>query len=108
MECPREQARASEVQDRPPPQGQPVGPSQEPDQQARIRPRPARPGPPEADRLPPAADGQAAAEGLLRLGLPAPPAPLLSPHPPPHTPHRRQPLRASRAPTRPPHFTHPF
>src|SRR5438552_2581313 len=41
MEPLREQARASQVQDRPPPQGQPVGPAQEPDQQARIWSRPA-------------------------------------------------------------------
>src|SRR6478736_6900011 len=68
----REQTREFEVQDRPSPQGQPVGPSQEPDQQARIRSRPARPGPHQADRLPPAVDGEAAAQGLLRLGFGAP------------------------------------
>src|SRR6266404_1976057 len=56
MEPTREQTRASQVQDRPPPQGQPVGPAEKPDQQARIWSRPAWPGPSEADRLPPAAD----------------------------------------------------
>src|SRR5471032_3577101 len=70
----REQAREFEVQDRPPPQGQPVGPSEEPDQQARIRSRPAWPGSPEADRLSPAVDGEAAPQGLLRLGFGAPAA----------------------------------
>src|SRR4051812_21146912 len=65
----REQAAKFEVQDRPAPQGQPVGPSQEPDQQARVRSRSARPRPPEADRLSPSADGEAAPQGLLRLGF---------------------------------------
>src|SRR5881398_2407425 len=96
MERLREQAREFEVQDRPPPQGQPVGPSQEPDQQARIRSRPAWPGAPEADRLSPAADGQAAAQGLLRLGLGAAAAPLLSRGGAPPRRHRREPGRAAR------------
>src|SRR5438270_412436 len=78
METTREQTRQFEVQDRSPSQGQPVGPSQEPDQQARIRSRPAWPRPPEADRLSPAVDGEAAAQGLLRLRLGAPTPPLLS------------------------------
>jgi hypothetical protein len=67
----REQTREFEVQDRPPPQGQPVGPSQEPDQQARIRSRPARPGPPEADRLSPAVDGEAAASRAITARSPS-------------------------------------
>src|SRR3546814_6392756 len=45
------QAPCVEVQDQPPPRGQSLGPPQEPGQQARVRPRPARPAPPQADRL---------------------------------------------------------
>ncbi len=98
----REQAREFEVQDRPPPQGQPVGPSQEPDQQARIRSRPARPGPPEADRLPPPVDGEAAPQGLLRLGFGAPAPPLLSRGGAPPRRYRREPGRDPRASSRTP------
>src|SRR5215208_6261299 len=98
MERSREQTREFEVQDRPPSQGQPVGPSQEPDQQARIRSRPAWPGSPEADRLPLAAHGQAAAEGLLRLGLGAAAPPLLSRGGAPQGRYWREPGRDPGAP----------
>src|SRR3546814_16734742 len=60
------QAPCVEVQDQPPPRGQSLGPPQEPGQQARVRPRPARQAPPQAERLRHPARRQAETERLLR------------------------------------------
>src|SRR3546814_18778923 len=87
-----------EVQDQPPPRGQSLGPPQEPGQQARVPPRPARPAPPQADRLRHPARRHAESEGLLLQPrraalLRLPPRGLADPPPPTPTigkTHRRR------------------
>src|SRR5439155_3841673 len=76
-EIANDQAPGIQVQDRPPAGHQSVGPAEEPDQQARLRPGPAWPTAQEAIRLWRAADGQAAAQGLLRQYRRAPVPPHL-------------------------------
>src|ERR1700720_2619872 len=92
-----EQASRIEIQDKPAPRGQSLGPLEEPLEPPRLRARAARAAAQEALRLRHAADGEAEAQGLLRQYRRAPvPPPLRGGVAPPRR-HRRAADRAAGA-----------